>query len=288
MLTPATVSRNIARLEAELGLRLFNRTTRVLHLTDEGRLYLESVRSALGLLEDSEAQLLEGGRQPSGLLRVAMPVPFSVTYVLPRLRRFLDANERMSIDINFEDNPVDPVRDGFDLVIRNGAPNHGTHIIRKLCEERQVLIASPEYLSLHGEPQRPEDLRDHLCIAHKSVSSHTIPWNLQSVETFNPDDSGSLLYDPHTRLRVFGYYHCGIDAALCGLGISAVSYIHIQNFLKQGTLKIVMPEFKFVDDTGLSKIFAVYPDRKFLPPKVRMFIDFLADAIREEEDERLS
>lgn len=182
MLTPSTVSRNIARLEGELGVRLFNRTTRVLQLTDEGRLYLESVKSAMRLLEESEAQLLAAGSQPSGVIRVAMPGLFSITYILPRLRQFLDANERISLDITFEDSPVDPVREGFDLVIRNGAPTKGSHIIRKLCEEKQVLVASPEYLSRYGAPKCPEDLVDHLCIAHKAESSQTLHWNLQPVE----------------------------------------------------------------------------------------------------------
>lgn len=284
-LTPATISRNIARIEENLGIRLFNRTTRALDLTDDGRLYLEGVKAALSLLEESEAMLVSAGHQPSGILRVAMPVPFGITYALPRLRDFLDANERISLELTFEDNPVDPVRDGYDLVIRNGKPLEGNHIIRKLCEERQILVASPRYLAEHGTPTRPEDLAQHLCIAHRSVSSQTYTWNLQSLEQagHNASHSVSVVHDPHTRLRVFGYYHCGIDAALAGLGIAAASYIHAHNLLRERRLEIVMPDFKFIDQTGLTKIYAVYPDRKFLPPKVRVFIDFLLEAIHDEE-----
>lgn len=284
-LTPATVSRNIARIEADLGLRLFNRTTRLLHLTDEGRLYLESVKSALSLLEDSEIQLIDAGLQPSGVLKVAMPVFFSVTYVLPRLRHFLDINDRMSLDITFDGNPADPVRDGYDLVIRHGAPTDGSHIVRKLCEERQILVASPAYLAEYGVPARPEDLADHLCITYKAESNQTHAWILRPIGDPAEDEARSLLHNPRTRLRFFGEACGGIDAALAGLGISVVSYIHARKPLAEGKLKVVLPDFKFVDGTGLAKIHAVYPDRRFLLPKVRKFIDFLVEAIQQEEAE---
>lgn len=283
MLTPATVSRNIARLEEELGTRLFNRTTRMLHLTDDGRLYLESVKSALTILEESEASLISAGRQPSGVLRVALPVPFSITYVMPRLEKFLETNERILLEIGFEDVPVDPVRDGYDLVIRNGAPQDGSHIIRRLCEEQQVLVASPEYLSAHGVPRHPEDLSHHLCIAMKDIASQTHTWNWRPQGNAGGSDLIPLSYNPHTRLRIFGHSYGGTDAAIAGLGIAAISHVHVRHLLEDGRLKTIMPDFQFVDETGLAKIYAVYPHRKLLPPKVRIFLDFLADAIREEE-----
>ena len=287
-LTPSTVSRNIARLEDDLGVRLFNRSTRILKLTTDGIVYLQSVKSALRLLEESEAQLVAAGTQPSGTLRVAVPVPFGLTYIVPRLREFLDSNERISLDISFEDKPVDPVRDGYDLVIRNGAPAEGTHIIRKLCEENLILVASPEYVALRGLPERPEDLVDHWCIAYKAVSNQTLHWKLRPTVDPASSEHNPILYDPHTRLRVFGYSHSGTDAALAGLGIAGVGHVHVRHLLAQGRLQIVLPDFRFVDESGLSQIFAVYPDRKFLPAKVRVFLDFVSDTIQKLDGELAS
>ena len=165
----------------------------------------------------------------------------------------------------------------------SAAPLDGTHIIRKLVEERLILVASPEYLIIHGAPQRPEDLADHLCIAHKAESSQTLPWNWRPIDEPHASDRRSLLYDPNTRLRVFGHSHSGIDAAVAGLGISVVGHIHVRELLEKGKLQVVLPDFKFVDETELSKIYAVYPDRKFLPSKVRAFLDFVTNAIQNEE-----
>src|SRR5687768_7704571 len=163
-LSPAMVSRRLAGLEGRLGVRLVNRTTRSLHLTDEGASYYESCARVLADIEHANASVSAGKNEPQGTLRVALPAAFGNQYVAPLVPQFVARYPAVQLALSLSDRAVNLVDEGFDLAVRIAALTDSSLTARRLAPNRRVVCASPEYLRLHGFPRTPEELSQHNCL----------------------------------------------------------------------------------------------------------------------------
>lgn len=267
-LSASAISKNLAELEAHLGVRLVHRTTRRMALTEEGRAYLDAVAGALDGLADAERTLSPAGAEPSGLLRVSAPLTVALTWLSPAIPGFLARHKLLRLDLSLDDRRVDLVREGFDLVIRGSDHLEDSSLIaRRLMTMRHVLCAAPAYLDAAGTPRSPGDLKAHECIRF-SLSGHADVW------TFRRDGRTE-------RVAVEGRYVVGSslavrDALLAGFGLHLIPRAYVEKDLASGRLVPLLTEWT-ADETVL---YAVYPSRRFTAPKVRAFVDFLADTFK--------
>ena len=259
------VSRRLAALEARLGVRLVNRTTRSLHLTDEGASYYESCSRVLTEIEQANASVSAGRQAPQGTLRVALPAAFGNQYVAPLVPQFAALYPAVQLALSLSDRSVNLVEDGFDLAIRIAALADSSLAARKLAPNRRVVCASPEYLRSHGTPNFPAELAQHNCLL---ASDFGATWEYKGPA----GKSGSV--------RVSGRYVCDNwevlrEWALAGLGIALKSTWDVRRHLEDGSLVPLLPGYTFASDVA---IWAVYPHRRHLSAKTRVFIDFLAES----------
>lgn len=264
-LSPAAVSKNIAELEAHAGARLVNRTTRRMSLTEEGRIYLAHIVRGLEALAEADQALASGKNEPAGTLRVSAPMTVTLTRLSTALPRFLSQHPRLALDLHLDDRRVDIIRDGFDLAIR-GSDNleDSSLIARKLTVMPHVICAAPAYFAAHGTPQLPSDLRAHNCLRF-SLSGHADVWQ------FSKDGQTERIaldarYSVSSSLAVR-------DALRAGFGLSLMPRPYVEDDLQQGRLQAALEDWNTVETT----LYAVYPSRQHLAPKIRVFLDFLAE-----------
>jgi DNA-binding transcriptional LysR family regulator len=262
-LSPALISRKLAGLEARLGVRLINRTTRSLRLTDEGASYNESCSRVLAEIDEAEAAISAGRAEPRGTLRVALPASFGHQHIAPLIPEFAARYPEVRIALSLSDRSVSLIDEGFDLAVRIAELEDSSLAARRLAPNRRVVCASPAYLARHGKPRTPQDLLRHNCITTNDFNG---TWEYKDAEN-----------RPGT-VRVTGRYACDNwevlrEWALAGLGIALKSTWDIHRHLADGSLVEVCTEYTFDSDVA---IYAVYPHRRFLPAKTRAFIEFLA------------
>jgi DNA-binding transcriptional LysR family regulator len=263
-LSTAVVSRRLAALEARLGVRLVNRTTRSLHLTDEGAAYYETCNRVLADIEEADAAVTAGRAEPRGVLRVALPASFGHQHVAPLIPKFAERYPDVQLALSLSDRAVSVVEEGFDLAVRIADLADSSLAARKLAPNRRVVCASPAYLARHGEPNTPDDLARHNCLA----TDFTMNWDYRG-----PDgEPGSV--------RVSGRYACDNwevlrEWAVAGLGIALKSTWDVRRHLEDGSLVSLVPGYTFASGVA---IYAVYPHRRHLPAKTRAFIEFLAES----------
>jgi len=263
-MSPALVSRRLASLESRLGVRLVNRTTRSLHLTDEGAAYFETCTRLLAEIQEADAAVSAGRAEPRGVLRVALPASFGNQHVAPLVPRFAERYPDVQLSLSLSDRAVNVVEEGFDLAIRIADLADSSLAARKLAPNRRVVCASPGYLARHGAPRTPEDLAKHNCLA----TDFAMNWDYRG-----PDGKpGSV--------RVAGRYACDNwevlrEWALAGLGVALKSTWDVRRHLEDGSLLTLLPGYTFATDVA---IYAVYPHRRHLPAKTRAFIEFLAES----------
>jgi len=262
-LSPALVSRNLAALEARLGVRLVNRTTRSLHLTDEGASYYEACTRLLAEIDEADAAVAAGRVEPQGVLRVALPASFGHLHVAPRIPEFAARHPKVRLALSLSDRSVNVIEEGFDIAVRIAELEDSSLTARRLAPNRRVVCASPQYLALHGTPQLPEDLVHHNCL---TTNDFAMTWEYK-------DQRGK-----RGAARVAGRYACDNwevlrEWALAGLGIALKSTWDVYRHLQDGSLVALFPGYSFHSDVA---IYAVYPHRRHLPAKTRVFIEFLA------------
>jgi DNA-binding transcriptional LysR family regulator len=258
------VSKAVTRLEEKLGARLLNRTTRRLSLTEAGsELYARSVR-ALAEIENAELEVARFQTEPRGLLRVSAPMSFSILHLGPAVQSFLTRFPGVTLELSLDDRQVDLVEEGLDVAVRIGRLQDSNLIARKIAPCRQVLCASPAYLAQRGEPERPEDLLEHSCILYSLLSAPR-EWRLTGPdgEQHTVPINGSLQSNNGLVNRA---------AALAGGGIVLLPTFYLGEQLRSGALKPVLCKFQPQE----LAVYAVYPERRNLMPKVRAFVDFLA------------
>lgn len=274
---PSSVSRSVADLEAALGARLFQRTTRKLSLTEAGRLYHD--RAARILLDVEEARLAVGQLTdaPSGLLRISLPASLASRHLIPALAAFQARYPAVKAAVAVTDRLSDLVDEGFDLALRIGTLEESSLVARKLGAARRVLCASPAYLAGHGLPESPNDLAGHSCIllrSHPGASAWTFkPRGGPKEERTLVRVSGTLIADDGPAL---------VAAAVAGLGLALVPRWLAGAELARGELRAVLTDH--ASDPAETPLYAVYPSQPHLPPKVRAFIDFLVERFRGEAE----
>jgi DNA-binding transcriptional LysR family regulator len=281
--TPAAISRSIAKLEDALGVRLLNRTTRNLQLTDEGRTYLSVIEQALDSIHDAEAIVQEKCGKAQGVVRISVPVTFGRVKVLPALADFLSRNPELELDIIFDDLTPNILEHSLDLALQFGEPLDPSHIIAKLYTAPVFLAASPTYLERYGAPRDLVELAQHQCMpVHEQCSlKHESfqPWQfVRTTEANDPDAKLTMLPDLTGKLRIFNQFDLAYSAAKAALGIIAVDLALIKEDLISERLKVVLPDYCIVcrhsRDADLS---LVYPHRNHLPLRVKIVKDFLVD-----------
>ncbi len=262
-LSKAAVSRYVAELESRLGVRLLHRTTRRLSLTEEGELFFTRSRDLLTGLDEAETEIRSHSHAAMGLLRVNAPVTFGIRHLGPLWGAFCSAHPRVTLDITLADRTVDLVEEGYDLAIRIANLPSSTLISKRLATTRMVLCASPTYLQQHGTPLRPDDLGNHVIIAYSY-------WSTRDEWTFE-GPTGPVSVTTKPLMRSNNGDSCRA-AALSHLGIILQPSFLVGDDLASGALIELMPEFH----CGELGIYAVYPSRKQVSPKVRALVDFLA------------
>lgn len=264
----AAISRHVGELERRLNVRLLNRTTRRLSLTEEGRMFFERAKELLESIDEAESMLTLRAGEPRGTVRVNAPLTFGALHLAPLWGPFADANPQVSLDITLSDRVVDLVDEGYDLAIRITAIPDSTLIARKLASTRIVLCASPGYLKNRGTPSHPHEL------AHHSVISYSY-WSTRDEWHFSgPEGRVSVRIDP--RIHTNNGDTCR-RAALANQGLILQPDFIVGEDLRRGDLVELMPSYRSIE----LGIYAVYASRKQLPLKTRRLVDHLSDALRE-------
>jgi DNA-binding transcriptional LysR family regulator len=267
--SPANVTRYISDLEAHLGTRLLNRTSRKMSLTESGELLHTRAKSILDEMAQVEAIATSATMQPRGLLRINVPVSFGVLHLAPLWPKFMLQYPKVELDVTLIDHVVDIVEQRYDLAIRISRAGSTSNVARKLATSHNIVCASPGYLRKHGIPETPSDLVNHICIGYAYATTGD-QWNFT-------DDKGQA----HS-VKVSCALHTNNgdtvrSAALAGLGISWNPSFLIGADLRAGRLVQLLPGYRLPD----IDVLALYPSRRHLSAKVRVMIDFLADAFKE-------
>jgi len=265
-MSPSGVSRAIARLESRLGIRLFDRTTRRVALTDDGRRFYEQILPLLAGLEEAAATASQGANAVKGRLRVNVDPLLSRLVLAPRLGDFLDGHPGLTLDLTTRDQLGDMIADGFDLALRFGHPRPSSLVARRLFDSRIVTVATPEYIRSHGRPLKPEDLKEatHVCIQFKDPETgKAFPWEFHKgrkrVVLATP--GRLLLNDVATQLSV----------CLAGHGVAQMMTLGIESLLEEGRLVELFPDWR----DEVFPLYAYFPSRHLAPAKTRAFLDFV-------------
>jgi DNA-binding transcriptional LysR family regulator len=267
-LSPSGVSRAVGRLESRIGVRLLDRTTRSVMLTDEGRRLYEEIGPLLASIGDAVTLTAGASASVRGRLRVNVDPFFSRMMLAPHIAKFLDRYPELSLELVAREQLGDLVAEGFDIAVRFGQPPSSSLIARKLLETRTVTVAAPAYIRKHGRPETPADLVNHACIQMRSpMTGQPLEWEYKSGRKIIPaKTSGRLLVTEAGTL---------LGACLAGAGIARVKASGVQDLLEKGSLIELLPEW--VGETFL--LYALYPSRHLPAAKVRAFIDFVIEIL---------
>ena len=257
----ATVSRKISQLEAHLGTKLLNRSSRRLALTDAGRAYVGACRSILEQVGEAERAASGEYRAPKGDLIIAAPIVFGRLHVLPVLIEFLESFPQIDVRVVLSDRVVNLIEEHVDIAVRIGELPDSNLVATRIDTIRRVVCASPDYFAGRGIPEGPVDLAAHDCVTFDALMS--------SKEWTFGNGKSTLSVPIHSRLTV-NTAEAAIDAAIAGIGITRVLSYQVAEPIRAGALTIVLQEFE-PEPWPLS---LVYTDRRLLPIKVRAFLDF--------------
>lgn len=257
-LTPSGVSRAISRLERRLGVRLLQRTTRSLALTDDGAAYYERCKAILVELEDAESSLARASEVPRGRLRVDAPTVIARYILAPALPKLLAAHPELAIDLSVRDHLIDPVAEGIDVTLRMAPRRDSELVTRSLGGVRVVVAGSPRYFAKHGRPRHPSDLAAHAMIGFLGGEG-VLPWQFRGER----------------QLAVTGRLHTNNadahrEAALAGLGLIRVVSFNIADDLARGRLEAVLVEH----EAPPLPVYALYARQRAAVPKVRVFLEW--------------
>lgn len=273
-LSPAAISKNLSELEAHLQVRLINRTTRRMSLTEAGTLYYKHVAQVLDDLDAADRALGPLQQMPAGTLKVAAPMTVTLVCLSATIPRFLTLHPQVGLDLNLDDRRVDVIKEGYDVAIR-GSDNleDSSLAARRLMVMRHVLCAAPGYFDAHGVPETPEDLRRHVCVQFM-LSGHAGLWEFRRG-------------DAVSRIAVDGRYKVTSslavrDALLAGFGLSLIPEPYVRADLAQGRLRAVLPDWTKVE----TSVYAVFPSRRYLVPALRAFLDFLTEEFNAQDPPR--
>ena len=259
------VSRHVADLEGRLGVRLLHRTTRRLSLTDEGEVFYARCKELLGNIEEAESEITSRSGQASGQLKVSVPVSFGLLHLAPLWAEFMARHPKVVLDVTLSDRMVDLVEEGFDLAVRIARLPSSSLISRQLSSTRMVLCASPTYLKVNGTPKHPSELASHTVVAYSLLSMGEV-WEFDGPQ-------GRVAVKVEPRMRTNSGDTCRA-IALRHQGLVIQPSFLVGDDLRSGSLVELMPDYRSMD----LGIYAMYPTRKHVLPKVRLLIDYLVEA----------
>jgi DNA-binding transcriptional LysR family regulator len=256
-----TVSRRVQQLEAELGTRLLQRSTRKLSLTTAGREFFDRSVSGVEEIELARLDLADASREPRGTLRVAAVADFLEHFTPEHVAEFLARHPRLSLEFRLDDAPIDLIGEGYDLAFRAGALPDSSLVARKLADADKILVASPAYLAARGTPARVADLATHDCINQPAGGARTL-WRLDGP-------------DGVEEVRVAGRFSANAARALAraacaGLGIALLPTLLVEREIENGGLVHVLPDYR----RTVGGVYAVYPSRRQLSPAIGALIEF--------------
>jgi DNA-binding transcriptional LysR family regulator len=268
---PAIMGRRLDALEEHLGVKLLVRTTRRLTLTHEGSAFLEDCQRLLTDVANAEASVSAGGVKASGHLRITAPAGFGRRHVAPLVPRFYDLHPEVTISLNLSDRVVDLAAEGYDCAVRVGDLPDSSLVSVRLADNRRLCVAAPRYLAAHGVPQHPAQLAQHRCLALSSDASQTRGWAFRVPRPQSEGVGSELLY-----IKPSGPLDCSDgqvlhDWCLGGWGIAWRSTWEVEAEIAAGRLVAVLEDFA----APPNGIYMVFPQRKHMPLRVRLWIDYL-------------
>ncbi|GAB4062851.1 LysR family transcriptional regulator [Uliginosibacterium sediminicola] len=274
-ISSAAVSKNIAGLEKALGVRLMNRTTRTLSLTEEGEAFLRQARIALDALDQAADAVVAHRAAPAGRVRISSSAGFGREQLAPALPGLLAQYPGLAVEVDFDDHLIDLVRDGYDMALRGGRIADSSLVSRPICQFTMILVAAPAYLDAHGTPRQPEDLARHCLITRRFLGGRVSPWNFVagdgSITTLNTDAAVLTLSSPEVITEL----------AVAGMGIAEVGVHHAWPHLQSGALKLLLLK---AHHPGNFEMTLQYPHRALVAPRVRVTVEYLLDAFAQREE----
>jgi len=273
-LTSAAVSKNVATLEKALGVRLMNRTTRALSLTDEGTAFLAQARVGIEALDAAVDMVAAQRAAPMGRVRISTSLAFGREQLMPAVPGLLSRYPGISVEVDFDDHVVDLVAGGYDLAVRGGNIRDSALVSRAVCRLNLVVVASPSYLAEHGVPRAIEDLIKHRVIARRFLLGAVGSWSFRladgSPATFNPSAGAVLTLSEPEAI---------VQAARSGVGVAQVAVHLAWKYLKAGELKVLLHQ---QHDPGTYEMVIQYPHRALLASRVRATVDYLLEAFSQD------
>lgn len=266
-LTPGTISKRIQALEQELRVRLFDRTTRSIRITEEGKTFLAHVERALYEIDSARAAVGVNIERPAGKINIVAPSIIARRLLSPALLNFVGLYPEIDVRLDVKDSPIHLTDDGYDAAILAGRLEDSTLIAKRLLTDSEILVASPAYVAAHGAPETPADLTQHPCL----VAAEIRQWSLKSRDgaTASVKVSGRLQSNSREFL---------LQAALKGHGILRVSKTCIESELSRNKFVRLLDKWEFTDG---SDIWVVYPGSRLMLPKLRVLVDYLAQNLKD-------
>ncbi len=268
-MTPGNVSKRLQTLENSLGVRLFDRNTRMIRITEEGEMLLRSVTRILAEIDDVRETLAESASHPRGTLRVTAPAALGRS-VRPGICEFQQKHPNVMIDLYLTDRIVDILEEGYDVAIRTGPLPDSQLIAKRLAPDKYYILASPKYIEKNGRPMVPHDLADHNCL----VLGENSVWRFSNGEADQSVRVSGTLSSNNTEML--------IEAAVYGLGIVRISAMKTNDVIQDKQLVRVLEDYDVAGDTA---IWALFPSSRHISPKVRVFLDFFATRFRQRQNE---
>jgi DNA-binding transcriptional LysR family regulator len=259
----SAVSRSVTALERRLGVRLLQRTTRRVALSEAGRDYFKRCETLLAEFDGADAEVRDLGASLHGTLRVSAATGSGQILLAPMVPQFLAAHPLLTLDLQLSNRYVDLVDEGYDLAVRVGALADSRLVARRLAPSRRVLVATTAYLERRGNPRSPQQLREHACLV-LDVGTRPQRWEFERARTRTTLDVTGPLRSNNTLVL--------LAACRAGLGIALVPEFTVEGELRRGELERLLPAWTTADQA----IYAVYPSARFIPAKVRAFVDFIA------------
>lgn len=271
--SPAAVSKNVAGLERALGVRLINRTTRKMSLTEEGIVFLSQARVALNALNQAVELVAEKKTDISGHIRISTSTSFGKNHLLPIITDLLSIYPLLKVEVDFDDRIVDVVSEKYDIVIRGGKILDSSLISRPICQLGMVLVASPDYLSEYGVPKNYKELKNHRLITRRFLGGTISPWNFRS------EDGSLITYEPDFSVLTLSEPEALVDTACSGIGIAQVGVHQAIKHLKAGRLNTVLMN---EHEGGVYEMVLQYPHRSFIASRVRITIEYLLNRFKQD------
>lgn len=263
----AMTTKHVMHLENSLGVRLLNRTTRRISLTEAGSAYLERCQQILEDIDETELSVSQLHSEPQGLLRISTPPFFGTFHLAPTIAAYMKQFPKVRVDLTVLGGVVDVVAEGLDLAIRLGEQPDSSLIARKLASSPRMVCGAPEYFQKHGLPKTPQSLKSHNCLINWGFEPHDL-WKFTNVDgkQMTVKVSGTMQANTADPLRM---------AAIHGLGLVVLPTYIVGQDLQKGRLQAILEEYEM----PAMDIFAVYPHRRHLSAKVRTFLDFLTERL---------